>query len=46
MMDEGVLKEINKNSSSDPFKAIKKHKFGQSKKPEANILCGMKLIIS
>lgn len=39
-MDEGILKEINKNSTSDPFKAIKKHKFGQSKKPEANVLCG------
>lgn len=39
-MDEGVLKESNKNSSSDAFKAIKKHKFGHSKKPEINVLCG------
>ena len=39
-MNEGVLKEINKNTSSDQFKASKKHKFGHGKKEETNLLCG------
>jgi hypothetical protein len=39
-MNEGVLKEINKNTSSE-FKASKKHKFGHGgKKSEGNVLCG------
>lgn len=40
-MNEGILKEINKNTSAENFKVSKKHKFGHAaKKPEANTLCG------
>jgi hypothetical protein len=40
-MNEGVLREINKNTSSEHYKASKKHKFGHAaKKPEGNVLCG------
>lgn len=40
-MNEGILKEINKNTSAEHFKVSKKHKFGHgAKKPEGNVLCG------
>lgn len=40
VMNEGILKEINKNTLSE-FKASKKHKFGHGgKKTEGNLLCG------
>lgn len=40
-MSDGVLKEINKNTSSEHFKASKKYKLGHgAKKPEGNVLCG------
>lgn len=38
--NSSILKEINKNTSSDHFKVSKKHKFGHGvKKPEPNVLC-------
>lgn len=41
-MNDGILKEINKNTSAENFKVSKKHKFGHvTKKPEPNVLCGM-----
>lgn len=43
IMNEGssILREINKNTSSDNFKS-KKHKFGHgAKRQEENLLCGM-----
>lgn len=43
-MNEGILKEINKNTSGEGFKVHKKHKLGNgSKKFEQNVLCGKKL---
>lgn len=36
-----ILREINKNTSSEHFKVSKKHKLGHgTKKPEPNVLCG------
>lgn len=36
-----ILREINKNTSSENFKVSKKHKLGHgAKKPELNVLCG------
>jgi hypothetical protein len=41
-MNDGILKEINKNTSAEHFKVSKKHKFGHgAKKSEGNVLCGM-----
>ena len=35
-----ILREINKNTSSENFKVSKKHKLGHgTKKPELNVLC-------
>lgn len=42
-MNEGILKEINKNTSSaENFKVNKKHKLGHGKKLEPNVLYGRK----
>lgn len=41
-MNDGILKEINKNTSAENFKVSKKHKFGHvTKRTESNVLCGM-----
>lgn len=44
-MSDGILREINKNTSIEGYKVNKKHKFGHGgKKAESNVLNGKERI--